>query len=253
MAHRDAIIRFCNTYLHAADFSDYGPIGLHVEGAATVKRIVFAVSASEMLFQKAIAGNAQMIICHHGMLWDNESRIIKGSIKKRIHALLNNDITLLGYHLCLDAHPIVGNNAVLAKRIGLKKIKPFAVAKGQAIGKWGVFSAPCSRELVYKKVKNIVGASNMTVYPFGPQKIKTVGIVSGGGAFYVRDAAACGFDMYITGESAEPIREIVREEGINFCAAGHYNTETFGVQALMAVVKKKFGVKTVFIDIPNEM
>jgi len=246
---RDAVIDFLNGYLKSAEIRDASQNGLQVEGRSEVKKIVFGVSASLELFRRAAAAGADMIITHHGLLW-GRPLAVKGPFRSKLALLLDRGISLAAWHLPLDRHPISGNNARLMNMLGARNLKPFGIYDGQAIGFKGGFSRP-------KTVREITGilgeglGSRCLAFARGPEKIRTLGVVSGGAASLLEQAAAEKLDLYITGEAAESSQEAARENGINFLAAGHYNTEKTGVQALALLLRARFRLRTEFIDIPN--
>jgi dinuclear metal center YbgI/SA1388 family protein len=243
MARRDEIISFADELLDLGSFEDYGPQGLQVAGAEEVTRIVCAVSASLELFQRAAAAGAQLVIVHHGLLWDNESRVIDRRVRRRLQTLFDADINLAGYHLALDAHPEVGNNALLARELGVEVDGPFL--------EWGVGGrVSTTLEDFLARVRERI-APEPRVFGEGPAELSRVAIVSGGGQRYLPDAAAAGYDLYLTGEPAEPSLQLARELGITFVAAGHYATERLGVQALTARLAERFGLEWEFVELPN--
>jgi dinuclear metal center YbgI/SA1388 family protein len=243
MARRDEIISFADELLDLGSFEDYGPQGLQVAGAEEVTRIVCAVSASLELFQRAAAAGAQLVIVHHGLLWDNESRVIDRRVRRRLQTLFDADINLAGYHLALDAHPEVGNNALLARELGVEVDGPFL--------EWGVGGrVSTTLEDFLARVRERI-APEPRVFAEGPAELSRVAIVSGGGQRYLPDAAAAGYDLYLTGEPAEPSLQLARELGITFVAAGHYATERLGVQALTARLAERFGLEWEFVELPN--
>ena len=241
--------KYLNSYLKADDFTDYCPNGLQVEGKSDIKKIVTAVSASIELFNKAIKQKADAIIVHHGIIWNYERPVYKGSYRKRVKILLDNNINLFAYHLPLDAHPVVGNNAQLAKLLGLKSCKPFGDHKGQIIGIKGKI-AKTTKEKFFKKVESVV-LRELLVFPYGPKSITNVGIVSGGAQKEFSQAITENLDAYITGEVSEHIKYLSQEEGVHYISAGHYATEKFGVKALGNHLKNKYKIDVEFIDIPN--
>ena len=246
---RDKLVDYLNRFLKIDEFSDLGPNGLQVEGKKEITKIVTGVSACVELFEKAIALNAQAIIVHHGIIWDFERPIYRGSSKKRVKILLENDLNLLAYHLPLDAHEIVGNNIQIAKQLELMDIEPFGDYKGTAIGISGDVE-PITSKKFFNRVKTLIN-ENALIFPFGPQKIKTVGIISGGAQKEIKQAVLKGLDVYITGEVSEHIMHLAKEEGIHFIAAGHYATERYGIIALSRHLQSKFKIEVEFIDIPN--
>jgi dinuclear metal center YbgI/SA1388 family protein len=247
---RDRIVTFLNDRLGVGTIPDYGPQGLLVEGKADVRKVVVGVTASVELFRRAVDVGADMIICHHGMFWDFDSRVVKGGLKQRLALLLANEITLLGYHLVLDAHEDHGNNALIARRLGLTSVEPFGDHKGHSIGRQGRFAKSLSHVDFTNRLREVFGGDPL-VFPFGPDPVTTVGIVSGGAVNDVSQAIDAGLDAYVTGEAKEFVQEYVREAGITYVAAGHYRTETFGVRSLGELLNREFGVEQSFIDVPN--
>jgi dinuclear metal center YbgI/SA1388 family protein len=245
MARRDEILGYAAELLDLASFADYGPQGLQVEGADEVERIVCGVSASLELFERAAAAGAQLVLVHHGLLWDRESRVVDRRVRRRLQALFEADLTLAAYHLALDAHPEVGNNALLARELGVEVERPFA-----GIGVGGGLAGPQPLQGILARVRERIAPSPL-VFAEGPDPVERVAILSGGGSSYLADAAAEGFDLYLTGEPAEPSMHLARELGITFVAAGHYATERLGVQALAARLAERFGLEWQFVDLPN--
>jgi len=217
--------------------------GLQVEGAKEVKKIIFGVSANMALFEAAVKEQAQMLIVHHGLFWGREQKIT-GVFGARIRFLIKNDLNLVAYHLPLDKHPVLGNNAGLAKMLGLKNLKPFGTYKGLKIGFKGTLTKPESFENIFKTL----GGEGLN---FGPKQIKTVAVVSGGAHDMLEEAVQEKADLYICGSRDEYVQELAREGKINFIAMGHYNSEKLGVLALKKYIDKKYKVSTKFIDIKN--
>jgi dinuclear metal center YbgI/SA1388 family protein len=247
---RDQIIRFLDELLDVQSISDYGPQGLQVEGRPEVKKVAVGVSASAELFRLTIDAGADLLICHHGLIWDKDPRVVQGKLKQRLKLLLDHEITLLAYHLPLDAHEEHGNNALIARAMGLRDIEPFAEYHGTKIGRRGRFSAPMPRAAFIDLVKKLFGGEPL-VFPFGPDPIRTVGVVSGGAQSEIDQAISAGLDAYVTGEASEFVQETAREGPITFVAAGHYRTETFGVRSLGERLSREFGLESVFLDVPN--
>jgi dinuclear metal center YbgI/SA1388 family protein len=243
MAGRDEIIGFAAELLDLDAFPDYGPQGLQVAGAEEVTRVVCAVSSSLELFEQAAAAGAQLVVVHHGLLWENEPRTIDARMRRRLQALFDADVNLAAYHLALDAHPEVGNNALLARELGVEIDSPFA-----EIGVGG--RAAASLDDFLASVRERI-APEPLVFAEGPGELARVAIVSGGGARYLSQAAAEGYDLFLTGEPAEPSLHLARELGITFVAAGHYATERLGVQALTARLAERFELEWEFVELPN--
>jgi dinuclear metal center YbgI/SA1388 family protein len=244
MTHRDKLIQYLNDYLKVNDVQDYGPQGLQVDGREEVSRIVTGVSASAQLFEEAANIGSDMVIVHHGVLWDRDSRVIKGALKKRLKILLANDISLLAYHLALDKHPELGNNALAAKGLKFENVQPLGDLAIQ--GK----IAPIAFSDLLGKVQSLFQFDPL-VFPYGPEKIQRVGYCSGGGDREISLAIDAGLDAYITGEAAESTMHLAKEGSIHFFAAGHYATERLGIRALGEHITKKFSLEVQFIDIPN--
>ncbi|HID38035.1 MAG TPA: Nif3-like dinuclear metal center hexameric protein [Calditrichaeota bacterium] len=246
---RYKLIQYLDEYLHSAEFSDLGPNGLQVEGRNEIKKIVTAVSASVELFEKAVDMQADAVLVHHGIIWDFERPIYKGGYKRRVKLLLENEINLLAYHLPLDAHLEVGNNAVMARLLGLENIQPFGEYKGQYVGIKGELPGKRAEDL-FTLIKDKI-KSDPLIFPYGPRTVSHVGLISGGAQKEVKQAIEQGLDVFISGEVSEFVMHLVKEEGIHYVAAGHYATERFGVQALGEHLQEIFNLDTVFVDIPN--
>lgn len=243
-ATRDEITRHLNDFLHIDEFKDYGPQGLQVEGRESVRKIVTSVSASVQLFEEAASREADMVIVHHGILWDKESRVVMGSLKMRLETLLINEITLLAYHLPLDKHPEIGNNAQAAKAFKMTNLSQFA-----EVGLMGDIPA-CSFDDLLMSVQDVYHTDPL-VFAYGPERIQRIGVCSGGAERYIEEAVAENLDAFITGEFAEPTMHLAKEGKIHFIGAGHYATERLGVLALGAYLSNEFDVKVDFVDIYN--
>ena len=245
MARRDEILDYAAELLDLASFPDYGPQGMQVVGADEVTKVVCAVSSSLELFERAAASGAQLVVVHHGLLWNTESRVIDTRVRRRLQALFEADLTLAAYHLALDAHPEVGNNALLARELGVVEDEPFG-----DIGRRGRLPGPEPLETFLFRVRERI-APEPLVFAEGPEHVHRVGIVSGGGGRHLAEAAAAGCDLFLTGEAEEPSLHLARELGITFVAAGHYATERLGVQALTGRIAERFGLEWEFVELPN--
>jgi dinuclear metal center YbgI/SA1388 family protein len=245
MASRDDIIEFANDYLNLDSYPDYGPMGLQVTGAEEVTKIACGVSASRELFERAAVAGAQLLLVHHGLFWDRDPRVIDGRMRARLESLFAADLSLVAYHLALDAHPEVGNNALLCHELGIRPEERFA-----DIGFGGPLEKPCSIEDFLGRVEEQLGRRPLA-FTSGPPEIRRVAVCSGGAASHIVDAAAAGYDCDVTGEAAEPSMALTKESGLHFVAAGHYATETLGVQALTAKLADRFGLEWEFLDLPN--
>ena len=250
-AATDEILAFLDDLLEPEAFDDYGPNGLQVPGAAQVTKVATGVSAHRELIERAIAADAQLVLTHHGMLWDADPRRISRQQAARLRLLLGADVGLAAYHLPLDAHPEVGNNAILVERLGATDPRPFAELRGRAIGFAARFPGEGvpAREL-FARVRETVGREPL-VFDAGPDPVRTIAVVSGGAARSVAEAIDSGLDAFLTGEPTESVMADAREGGVHFIAAGHYATETFGIRRLGELVAERFGIEHEFIDVPN--
>ncbi|MHB8605439.1 MAG: Nif3-like dinuclear metal center hexameric protein [Thermoplasmatota archaeon] len=239
-----------NAYLDVARFADNAPNGLQIEGRAEVTRLATGVSASAELFERAIERGADAVIVHHGLFWDKDARPLVGPQRRRVKLLLDADVSLLQYHLPLDAHPEVGNNAVALRALGARDLAPWAEYNGAAIGYRARFDPPLAASELESRLAKLYGASPLA-FPFGPREVRTIGLVSGGAQFELRRAIADGLDAFVTGEVSEWCMHAAKEAGIHFFACGHYATERLGVRALGEWCAKRFGLETQFIDVPN--
>jgi len=245
VADRDEILAFASDLLDLDAYPDYGPMGLQVAGTREVRRLACAVSASLQLFERAAAADAQMLLVHHGVLWDRDPRVIDDAARSRLKTLFDAELTLAAYHLALDAHPDVGNNALLARELGIDPADVFA-----GIGFGGQLAEAVSIEEFTARVREKLG-SEPVVFDYGPERIERAAVITGGAARHLAEAAGAGYDLFLTGEPAEPSLHTARELGIHFVAAGHYATERIGIQALTRRLAEQFGLDWEFIDLPN--
>ncbi len=252
MAALTELIGFLDELLTPAAFDDYGPNGLQVPGREAIEVVATGVSAGAELFEQAIAAEAGLIVVHHGLFWGGPPRGLDRAAKRRLQLLFDADVALAAYHLPLDGHPEVGNNALLAAALGCERSAPFALHHGTAIGVVGELPGDglTPAELV-ARTRTAVGWREPLAFLDGPERIRTVGIVSGGGSPYLDDAIAAGLDAFITGEPVERVMNQAREAGIHYLAAGHYATETFGVRRLGDLLAERFGVRHAPLDVPN--
>ncbi|HEY6673173.1 MAG TPA: Nif3-like dinuclear metal center hexameric protein [Solirubrobacterales bacterium] len=251
MASLNEIIAFCDELLDSASFDDYGPNGLQVPGAEEVDKLATGVSANLELLETAIESGAQLVLTHHGLLWGSEATPLSTPMAARLRALLCAGVSLVAYHLPLDAHPEIGNNALLRDALGLTPDeRPFGEAKGSAVGLIGRSAEPIDLAELRRRLAEAVGREPL-VFDAGPQRISSVGIVSGGGGFAIHEAGPLGLDALITGEPTEPVMGEAREYGVHFLAGGHYATETFGIRRLGELVAERFALDQEFIDVPN--
>jgi dinuclear metal center YbgI/SA1388 family protein len=245
VAHRDEILRYADELLEVHRFPEFGRPGLQVLGAEEVRKIACGVSASLELFERAAASGAQLLLVHHGLFWRNEPLWVDRRLRRRLEALFAADLSLAAYHLALDAHPELGNNALLAQALGVEVERPFA-----EVGLGGTLHEPWSVDDICTRVEEVVGREPV-VYREGPERVQRVAICSGGAQGELIRAAHEGYDLYLTGETGEPSRANARELGIHFVAAGHYATETFGVRALAERLAERFGLDCEFLPVES--
>lgn len=250
MANRDSIVAFVDSYLDSGSIKDASLNGLQAEGRPEVRKVAVGVSASLECIKRAASWGADMLIVHHGLLWKGHHQPVAGPLKRKLEALFGAGMSLCAWHLPLDKHPVVGNNARLLALLGAKKLRPFGAYEGETIGFMGTLPRPLEIGEIAAALALKLDAEPLC-FRFGAKKVRTVGAVSGGAARMFEQAPAAGLDLYLTGEPGEYVQELARETRCNFVSAGHYNTEKPGVQALAALLEKKFRVKTEFIDIPN--
>jgi dinuclear metal center YbgI/SA1388 family protein len=245
VAQRDEIIRFADELLAVDRFPEYGTPGLQVLGADEVTKIACGVSSSKELFERAAATGAELVIVHHGMFWRNEPVWIDRRQRGRLETLFAADLSLAAYHLALDAHPELGNNALLGAALGVDVERPFA-----EVGQGGTLPEPLGIEDLTARVRETVGREPL-VFPHGPARIERVAICSGAAGRFLIDAAHEGYDLLLTGEPEEPSLQTARELGIHFIAGGHDATERLGVQALSARLAEQFGLDWEFVPVEN--
>jgi dinuclear metal center YbgI/SA1388 family protein len=250
MAQLTDLIRYLDELLSPQEFSDMGPNGLQVPGPEEVELVVTGVSAHRELFERAVAAGAQLVLAHHGLFWDFHPRSISPPMKERLRLLFDNDIALAGYHLPLDAHPEVGNNALICEALGLERGEPFGEYRGRSVGVVGRSREGIAWDELRSRCVDAFGQEPFT-WDCGPEVVHSVGIVSGAAASTFGDAIAQGLDAFLTGEPAEHVMADARESGTHFIAAGHYATETFGVRRLGELLAAEFGVEHRFVAAPN--
>lgn len=246
---QDAIAEL-NTLLQPARFRDYCPNGLQVPGRTDVTRLATGVSAGAELFERAIAERADLLLVHHGLFWGSTSAPIDARMKQRLKLLFDADMSLAAYHLPLDAHPQVGNNALIARALGATALEPFALHDGEPIGFLARLPDAIEASALFARVAELTARTPLT-FDAGPERVRSIAIVSGGGANYLPDAIAAGADALLTGEPTERVMSEAQEARIHFIAAGHYATETFGVRRLGEHLSERFDLEHVFIDVPN--
>ncbi|WP_406704292.1 type 2 GTP cyclohydrolase I [Sodalis sp.] len=235
-----------NQKLNSSALEDYAPNGLQVERRQEVKRIVTGVTACQALLDSALAHGADVVMVHHSYFWKNESPVISGMKRRRLKTLLANDINLYAWHLPLDAHAELGNNAQLAAALDIR-----VTGSLEPLLPYGEFATPLSGEALRLRLEQTLGRSVLHCGDGGPAQIKQLAWCSGGGQGFIEMAAQAGMDAFITGEVSEQTIHIAREEGLHFYAAGHHATERGGIRALGDWLAQQYDFDVTFIDIPN--
>jgi dinuclear metal center YbgI/SA1388 family protein len=232
-------------------FDDFGPNGLQVPGAGEVSSLATGVSAHAKLFELAAAERVELLLVHHGLFWGAGAQVIDEPLKRRLQLLLDANIGLAAYHLPLDANPDIGNNALISRALGAQELTRFALHAGEPIGILARFPGDgVPAEELFARVRELTTRDPL-VFETGPERVRLLAVVSGAGSDYLADAAAAGADAFLTGEPAERAMAIAHESGLHFIAAGHYATETFGIKALGEHLAQRFGLRHVFLDVPN--
>jgi len=245
MAALGELIDALDELLAPEAFDDLGPNGLQVPGDREVTRVVTGVSAQRALIERAVEEEAELVLVHHGLFWDFHPTGLTPALAERLRPLFKHDIALAAYHLPLDAHPDLGNNALLAQGLGCVEHVAF-----EAIGRGGRFDEPVPAEALFARVAELC-AREPLVFDAGPDPVHSIAIISGGAAGHLAQAIEQGYDAYLTGEPKEHVMADAREAGIHFIAAGHYATETFGVRRLGDWLADRFELEHVWVDIPN--
>jgi len=244
------LVAAADDLLAPQNFKDYCPNGLQVAGCSDVRRIVSGVTASQALIEAAIDAQADAIIVHHGYFWRGEDPCVVGMKRRRLALLLQHDISLIAYHLPLDAHPELGNNIQLARRLGITVEGGLEPNNPRSVGNVGVLSAPQSAQDFAGHVAKVLG--RRPLLELGHDRpIRRIGWCTGGAQSYIEKAVALGMDAYLSGEVSEPTILAARELGIHYIGAGHHATERYGVQALARELASRFDLHHEFIDIDN--
>lgn len=244
------ILAFLDDTLEPGRFQDYCPNGLQVEGAAKVRRIVTGVTASAALIDAAVARRADALLVHHGWFWKGEDLRITGMKRARLNKLLAHDISLIAYHLPLDAHPVLGNNAQLAGQLELVIDGSLEPGNARGMGNTATLMQPVSADDFRLHIGKMLGRAPQMIAG-GPLQIRRIGWCTGAAQGYIDKAIALGLDAFLSGEISEPTVHAAREGGIHYFACGHHATERYGVKALGEFVHERLGVPVEFVDIEN--
>jgi dinuclear metal center YbgI/SA1388 family protein len=255
--HLRDVIGHLDTTLEIDRFRDYAPNGLQVEGATEVEKIVTGVSASVELLSRAIEVGADLIVVHHGLVWGGGLTKIAGPMRQRLKLLLGNDVSLAAYHLPLDKHARLGNNAGIADALKLPAERfAFGDVRGTALGLAASWPAPVAKADAIARIGSGVcgGAPPRFVFPYGPEQVRKVGICSGAASDLLEAAAQAGCDLFLTGELAERAGDLAKELQITLVAAGHVATEVFGAMRLADDLRVTFpGVDARFIHVASPL
>lgn len=239
----------CNEYLQVASMDDYCPNGLQVDvGVEQVRRIVTGVTASQALIDCAAEQGADLLLVHHGYFWKGESQTLTGIKGRRIGSLYQNGISLMAYHLPLDAHRELGNNRLLADRFGFSNAAP--VEPGDGLLWTAELMEPTTVEQISDRIVKGLGREPLCLSG-GSHAIRRIAWCSGGAEDYITQAAKQGVDAFISGEVSEQTMHLARELGVHYFAAGHHATERFGIKALGEYLARRFDLEHSFIDLPN--
>lgn len=245
-----SLVAYLDDYLRVSQVPDYPNAlnGLQVDGGrGEVRRIAVAVDAAQHTIDAAVRGGADLLIVHHGLFWDG-NRTVTGRRYRRLKALMDADLPLYASHLPLDVHPEVGNNAVLARELGVDIRGAFGEYRGFPVGVWGELEI--RREALCARLDALLGG-RVKLVPGGPEQVRTVAVITGGAGGETAGAAAAGYDAYVSGEGAHHNFFDAEEGGINLLLGGHYATETFGVRALARHLEERFRIEWTFIDHPT--
>ena len=249
---RKELIDYLATLLETDKFKDYCVNGLQVEGKDEINRIVTGVSVSRRLFAEAIAKNADAVIVHHGLFWNGDADPFRlnGIMAARVRDLMTHDINLFGFHLPLDIHPTLGNNAQIAQKLGMEVMDRVDIEEWEKAGFVCQLSEPVARDVFLSKVDQELDAQAQ-LFPYGAGTVHRVLVLSGGSSKYYRVAVENDCDSFLGGDIHESVVRSAEEAGLNFVSGGHYNTEKWGIIALGDHLKEKFGLDVQWVDIPN--
>lgn len=248
MERLDKIVNFLDRELKVAEFNDSSNNGLQVENSGRVRKVCCGVDGSLELFRRAHLAGADLIVCHHGISWNDSLKRITDRNYQRLSFLIKNDIALYSCHLPLDAHPRHGNNAEICKALGIGRRRKFGLYAGVEIG----FAGKLARPMRYESFKNLVRrvvCKDIRAMDFGKKTVESVAVVSGGGSDELEEAARKGIDVFLSGEPKLSAYSVAQDYGMNAVFAGHYATEIFGVRALGKLLSLKFGVESEFVDL----
>ncbi len=248
----DELVTYLDEYLRVREIEDASQNGLQVEGPTEVRKVAFAVDACQAAADGAVAGKAQLLIVHHGLFWEKPRRLV-GPLFRQVRTLILGGCGLYAAHLPLDAHPEVGNNAELARQLGLRDVRPFGRYHGVEIGVAGMLEPPLPIPTLIGRLIQILQVPPLRVLAHGTPEARRVAVISGDAVSLLEQVADAGLDTFITGETRHGAFHPVAELGVNVLFAGHYATEAVGLKALARHLEEKFGLETVFLDLPTGM
>jgi dinuclear metal center YbgI/SA1388 family protein len=244
MAPRDEIVAYANGLLEIERFPEFAPQGLQVIGADEVTTVACGVSCSRELFERAVGLDAQLVLVHHGLFWRNEPLVVDARLRGRLEALFRGEASLVAYHMALDAHPTLGNNAQLAARVGAMPVRAFGtVGRGCTVDALPLDALAARVEEVVERAPLVLAG--------GEHEVHRLAVSTGAAGHDLVQAAHEGYDALLTGEPEEPSAAAARELGIHLIAAGHHATERFGVQALAAHLSERFGLDSHYVEVEN--
>ncbi len=246
--NRDVLTQYLNELLKPEGFKDYCPNGLQVEGREEIRRLVCGVTANQALLDLALAEQADAILVHHGWFWRGDNGAVTGIKRQRLKTLLAHDINLYAYHLPLDAHPVLGNNAGLAKAVGWQQTGVFGE---QGLGCLGTPKVPATVATLAAGLEKSLGRAPFVLAESPEQPIVRIAWCTGGAQSYFEAAIEAGVDAFVTGEISEPMVHLARETGVAYIAAGHHATERFGVQALGLSLADRFGIDVRYLEVDS--
>ena len=254
---REELITYLNDYLRVKEIEDSSQNGLQVEGpeevtAENLAKVAFAVDSCQAAFKQAVVTGAQLLIVHHGLFWSRPFCLV-GPLFQQVRTLIEGGCGLYAVHLPLDCHPQVGNNAELARLLGLKDTRAFGEYQGHKIGIGGALEPPIPLDVLVERLTRATGEPPVRVLAHGPAEVSQVGCISGFGSDMMDQVVDAGFDTFVTGETSHSFFHQAAERGLNVVYGGHYATETLGVKALARHLEEKFGLETTFLDIPTGM
>lgn len=244
------LVRHCDNELVAGSFKDYCPNGLQVEGRSEIRRLACAVTANQSVLDLAVGWEADALLVHHGYFWRGEAAPIVGMKQRRLRTLLQAHISLIAYHLPLDAHPVLGNNAQFGDRLGMERVEPLDPGAPDGVGNRGRLPIAMTAAQLVDALHALTGREPLLIGD-PSQTVRDIGWCTGAAQGYIDLAASAGLDGYISGEISEPTVHAAREQGLVYIAAGHHATERYGVQALAASLAERFALEWKFIDCDN--